>query len=413
MTQLNIHPRVVRHERRGVSLIEVIVSMFILSLGVMLVATLLPISILRTAQASQLTNAVFLKNNAEAVLDFNPAILGNTSIPFPLGSPAGTVVTAVVDPLGMQLGLPGNPGHFGPPALSVSRFSGGLTTLPAAELLSQLPDSWTTQYEGPVAAISGTPPCLTWSGTGSSASISGITPRSPLYPSNVPYRMIISNTLTGQSAAVPLTLADSSSTPTKLYWWTPTGAGTFASAGFVPAFTPNHVRIDSMQRRFTCMLTVRKEYAPQGVGDTGWSADVECAVFFNRSFSQLDEQTVGVTSLTNGFDGKPGTAGVDDDNNGTPDDNSEIGWPGTDDNRTVIVNWVTAGAAPYLKKGGFMLEPTQLKWYRIINIAPFSQTSTQTSILLDQDLRAPAVVSSGIFMKGVVDVYPLSTITGK
>ena len=53
----------------GVTLSEVLVSMLIMSVGVVSLATLFPISVLRTAQATQLTHSVFLRNNAEAAVE--------------------------------------------------------------------------------------------------------------------------------------------------------------------------------------------------------------------------------------------------------------------------------------------------------------------------------------------------------
>ena len=141
-----------------------------------------------------------------------------------------------------------------------------------------------------------------------------------------------------------------------------------------------------------------------------------CAYFYARSWT--------------GFDGAPGVSGVDDDNNATLDwtnsptntipDPGEVGFPGSDDNRTVIVNY-TAGAKPYLKKGGYMLEPSQLKWYRILDLKDVSSaaSNTQTVLLLDENLRYPPTTAatvpgiSGIFMRGIVEVFSLGSRTGQ
>jgi prepilin-type N-terminal cleavage/methylation domain-containing protein len=52
----------------GVTLTEVLMSLMIMSIGISAVAVLFPISVLRSVQASQLTNAAILKYNAEALL---------------------------------------------------------------------------------------------------------------------------------------------------------------------------------------------------------------------------------------------------------------------------------------------------------------------------------------------------------
>ena len=72
--------------------------------------------------------------------------------------------------------------------------------------------------------------------------------------------------------------------------------------------------------------------------------------------------------------------------------------------------------------------PTQLKWYRILDLKDVSSiaaTNTATVLLLDQDLRYPltslATVPtiptaggiSGIFMRGIIEVYSLGSRTGQ
>src|SRR5271168_3738690 len=82
--------------RRGVTLAETLVSILIMSIGVILLSTLLPISILRTAQATQLTQAVMLRNNAESAVESNLGIINNSQI-------CGYQGTGILDPLGYSL----------------------------------------------------------------------------------------------------------------------------------------------------------------------------------------------------------------------------------------------------------------------------------------------------------------------
>ena len=102
--------------RAGVTLTEVLVSVVIMSIGVVLLSTLLPISILRTAQATQLTHAVFMRNNAEAAIESDPRILNNVQIPI-----TKSVNLAIVDPIGVNIGLPNING--------ISRVNGGRNTM--------------------------------------------------------------------------------------------------------------------------------------------------------------------------------------------------------------------------------------------------------------------------------------------
>ena len=58
--------------RGGATLMEVLMSVMIMGLGVIPLATLFPISVQRSAQATKLTNATILRYNAEALVDAFP-----------------------------------------------------------------------------------------------------------------------------------------------------------------------------------------------------------------------------------------------------------------------------------------------------------------------------------------------------
>ncbi len=61
--------------RSGVTLIEVLMSLMIMSIGVTSVMVLFPIAVLRSIQSTQLTNAAILKYNVEAQLRGNPKVI--------------------------------------------------------------------------------------------------------------------------------------------------------------------------------------------------------------------------------------------------------------------------------------------------------------------------------------------------
>jgi prepilin-type N-terminal cleavage/methylation domain-containing protein len=61
--------------RNGVTLTEVLMSLMIMSIGLTSVAVLFPIAALRTAQATQLTNAAILKQNVAAFVKMNPRLV--------------------------------------------------------------------------------------------------------------------------------------------------------------------------------------------------------------------------------------------------------------------------------------------------------------------------------------------------
>lgn len=64
-----------QHSRSGVTLTEVLTSILIMALGVSFVISLFPVAMLRSLKASQLTNAALTRLNAEAIIDLLPGII--------------------------------------------------------------------------------------------------------------------------------------------------------------------------------------------------------------------------------------------------------------------------------------------------------------------------------------------------
>lgn len=86
------------HVRSGTTLVEVLMSLLIMGIGLVSVATLFPLSVLRSVEATQMTTATTLRYTAEALIDsswtdpiYDPP--GTTTIAFStrLGVPAATV----------------------------------------------------------------------------------------------------------------------------------------------------------------------------------------------------------------------------------------------------------------------------------------------------------------------------------
>lgn len=69
------HPWCVPEVRGAVTLTEVLVSLFVMGLGVITIASLFPISIVRSIEATQLTQATNLRYNAEAQIEVNPDLI--------------------------------------------------------------------------------------------------------------------------------------------------------------------------------------------------------------------------------------------------------------------------------------------------------------------------------------------------
>ncbi len=119
------------------------------------------------------------------------------------------------------------------------------------------------------------------------------------------------------------------------------------------------------------MLTVLRT-AGSGV------ANVYVTIFFRRPLVVTEEQTY----QANGTDG--------------------ITQP-------LTVNY-TAGQKPFVKKGGFMCDITNGRWFRITDIV--SDSGTVLSLFVDQarpqtDITANGANFNVVFMRGVVDVYPI------
>lgn len=63
-----------RRQRSGATLTEVLMAMMIMAIGVSMVMSLFPISVLRTLQATQLTNATILSQNVKTLLEMDSNI---------------------------------------------------------------------------------------------------------------------------------------------------------------------------------------------------------------------------------------------------------------------------------------------------------------------------------------------------
>ena len=242
----------------------------------------------------------------------------------------------------------------------------------------------------------------------------------------------------------------------------PMGPSAVLPAGPLPSgFVPVSARIETMERRFSWLLSVRR-------GMSGTSS-MDVVVFFRRQFSPKDERVYPATFQTGaidpvnsnpaagiyafysadpGYDGAPGIGGVDDDQQNGTDDPGELGSPGSDDvpRNWVVIQYDAAGDKPFYKKGGFVADATNLRWYRIIDVVegndptavmtkaglntaspyylPDATVSSFTSpravfLQLEKAIEQSGTVPVGgaggqptggaIMMRGIVDVFPMRT----
>ena len=165
--------------RAGTSLTEVLMSLMIMSIGIVSVATLFPISAIRTLEANKQTNSTIARFTAEALIDVDPQFVHNPDgvYAFP-GAAAGVIDSTpynssysltppmpaqptfrgqnyLVDPIGWQgfnenpvapgTPLPGFP-IIAPPPTGVSPrdwFGNNVFTLSAGSAFSPLPRRYT------------------------------------------------------------------------------------------------------------------------------------------------------------------------------------------------------------------------------------------------------------------------------
>jgi hypothetical protein len=421
----------------GLTLVEVLMSMMVAAIGILSVIVLLPLSFIRMVQATNLTNGTILRYNAECLSDFDQSLLlrwqpnqtynaGDTIVVTntlsntlwgltvttagtsglvapPWNITAGgttndntvvwTAATAnqytgtinpaglpyppcfVIDPLGWNtLGAPlqaniGNNGAGAVDANSLPRFNGELSTPGTAALSSTLPDSWIEQARGPVTAYTGNSVTVTGPDL---SSVGYTTPNTPVaaFPTPVMSRVVMLD-ITGKASETRIITGINAASGV-VSW----GGATNAD-GLGPSFVPVQARVETQDRRYTWMLTVRPN-VPSATGSNTPSWNVTATIFFNRPLVAQDEQVYQAT----GADGvvSPFT----------------VTYP--------------AGQKPLYKKGGFLFDCYFGRWYRITNIA--NDTGSSVQIYVDSSRPQTDVFTNlnfgVLFMRGVVDAYPLA-----
>ena len=447
--------RVTSPGRRGVSLVEVLMSLGLMSIGIAFIAGIFPLAALRTLRATNLTNSTILRFNAEAAIatisdgqgtaralihnpDFDLLDTDFDEIPdnFTYLSEHNGL-NYMVDPLGYyeQVAVGGTAGFFGnsaPPAVTLPqnlnraplRYPGPFENLPAAQRLAAakalvtLPDTFNEL--GEAVALSTANDRLSVD-LPLDVNLATVDPTDPLSP---PYRVLLFNPSEDKSESRLIDLVTSSASGYTVSW-----------LGRLPFSEVGRVKVQVPTGRYTWLLSVRKR--------ASGPANVDVVVFLNRSFDVGAEQVfeaefrmINLDPTSTDGDGSPGATGVDDDGNGTNDDRTEIGFPGTDDipNNRVTIRWPDDDDSendPFLQRGGYILDTKNCIWYRMQAVE--SQASDGTTItarvVLDAAIKAnntedlfnfgatdPGEDADGsgaldqggaITPRGVIAVYPL------
>ncbi|MCA9040438.1 MAG: hypothetical protein KDA65_08835 [Planctomycetaceae bacterium] len=356
----------------GTTLVEVLLSILLMGIGLVALATLFPASILRTVRAHHLTTATNLRFNAETILDMYPTYVdewdNGATYPEAVPSP-GVTGYIVVDPQGYvdanQIG--GNPDYFGDnnvirrqmfdtttALLNLDKDGGAANDRDDAVLFTTSADGWDTIFDATVVDGSETATTVQVD-TEINIDESIVTTALPSY---LVYRIILFG---DQGSEAEYRYISGRSDATKTITWT--GDVTGITAG---TFAPERVRVEISDPRLSWLMTVRRSY----IDGTQVSNNADVVVFFNRHF-ETDSETV--------YTGSTMTIG----------------------SSNVRIN--ASNIDPEPKVGNFIFDAEKCHWYKIVSV----EATNPYDVTIDR----PAVKSSGSLMlvRNVVDVFPLKT----
>jgi hypothetical protein len=396
------------HRRGGATLMEVLMAILIMGIGLVSVASLFPISVLRSVQANYLTFGTTHRYNGEQILKAFPHLLfdpdnggtyqdvnnnpkNNTQNGFDING--FNLSVFMIDPqavtnnvnLSRTVGLMYRYDGF----TTYSQGQPSQTLTPSfADWVSTSPDSWKTRYE--VVATNATANTAVLPGLTAQNIFVPVDPTTGNQPTDTTPRVravIFNSTSTAsqtrpldqQVNTTPLSANTVDNTPNSIGWATPL-PNNFGSVG--------KVLIQTQARDFTWLMTVRKQFA---------SYDVTVAVFHNRDLSPNLDVAYGNAG------GNPA------DTIGQATGNPQVFYAGQP---TMFVTWNAATTqAPYLRKGAWVLDTGSGYWYRIES---FTTTAGMATITLDTPAKAGSGLNGtgvAVFYKGIVDVYPIGNLS--
>ncbi len=362
--------------RAAAALMEVLIAMMVMSIGVLSVITLFPLAVLRAVQGTKLTHGTIMRYNAEELIEFERGTnnLGHAIVmdPDDDGNALGHFGTHyLVDPLGANLieNQAAYRADFGAAGI-ISRFDFGINDpgltnaaeKARAEGLFGSADSWDTIASGVLDTTATTPTSATL--------VAGVD------LTGVNYTTLVSQVvLTDESGRRGVSRVITNIAGQTIDW------ADNLPAGFAPAVATVQT-LDP--RAFTWMLCVRNNSvdnpASAGTYDPPPAANadtlaVQCdvVVFYRRPFGTSDEKVYAAAPSG------PRQYDV------TYDD----GQPG------------------YWKRGGFLFDVDNARWYRITKVDLVSVAGPQDVAQLTLERDPPVAISNAAFMRGVVDVYYL------
>ncbi len=350
--------------RRGVTLMEILMSIMIMGIAVSSVGLLFPLSVLQTIKATHLTNATELRYNVESLFPLRRGILGSvppTSATDTAMLPAykalapGQERKAIVDPLGYRQyqadGLTGYVRKFGGGQTdALLRTHGGFGSFASAEFFSTLPDSYEYITDDVVVNVNLNTPVAGESEIELDTQTVGDIDAGAS-------RVVLFDGTGKRSVTLPIKTAAGRILTLK--------GNPPAGLTSLNPMTVETARVETEDRRYTWMLTVRKN------GDD--QSHVTVVVFVNRTFATDDEKFYNARFVRNQTEVRLTLNATERDN----------------------IN---------LKKGGFIFDVQNAHWYRVVDL------SDDKSILtLERPAQASSSSGKVAVMNSVVEVFPIGT----
>lgn len=371
--------------RRGATLTEVLMAIFIMSIGVVSVITLFPLAILRAVHATQLTNSKVLEQNIEEFLHANSWMLRGSPVDPKLNSTDTEFVKpCVIDPLGkpvMGTYYPaynrqfGNRGSGSVQTWYIRRISpfaqltdtAGTAVNPSYETAAEnvdwpvtdhtwldsgicaLPDSWNTIANDIPEAISATE--VDFAATGPALGASG---------GNVRLTLI---SLDGTRSITRLGTTNN-------YKFTKLGTEPNIPLPDFDLTNVGRAVVEANESRYSWVITCPSpaDAPPQA----------SCAVFFRRAFDP-DEEFIYDNSGSN---------------------------PMTAASSTVDIQWGAGQPEPVLREGNYLFDADSAIWYRIRSYT-ITETGATGSATIELD-RPARKDSRGVMLPhGLVHVFDL------
>ena len=403
--------------RQGATLTEVLVALLILSIGLVSLATLFPLATIRSAKAVQMTTAADMRYNAEAFLDRFPESLKtlNTNTLVPPKYVRG--IPFVIDP---DLNDNRNPiledkadssgkqyrDYFGvqtrtsASAISVWPHIARLPAPDTASLasLSQSVDTFTTLYSLRLTVANA--PAVTTTSFTLPATVHADLLRTAAATQQLQFLRLVFESRDGRAVQIRR--------PTQLtgttFQWTQPLPNDFLPSNTTSPKAALVARIESQQVRYTWLLAVRP------IPNTDLF-DVDAVSFFLRPRTMepaatrdpYSEQLFQVWSYQrpNGSNGANGQI------------DTRFGLQAGQSQYVVVAN---GNDQPVIRKGSFLVDGENNRWYRIANVKEAFPAVGQWLVYLDRPVieSNKAVDANGaptknwvMFPRGVVDVYPL------